>query len=779
MDSRTSPTPRPWRELVPAPLLAAVASVALAVGCVLVGYEPVGGDPDCLYRPIKVELARALRQGTLPFWSDRFGLGAPLVAESHAAAFYPPNWLLYGALGMSRAYRLELWLHFVALALATYYYARALGLTAWGGALAAVAMALGGFPMSHASHEPFYVLLPYLPLALGLAERYMAAGGAWRLAALALALGVQLAAGHFQIQAWTLGLVVLTGVWRVAAGSSPWRRAAGLVAAAAWAVAVAAAQLGLTWELTRASGFDRPIEFLSIYAFPPAHWAQLVLPRLFGDVGGGYLSPYWEARASTPDEATLYVGSVALVFAAVGLLVRKDRALAPWRWLAALGFALATMPGWFPEGYGALLHLPVLGHFRAPGRYTLLTDLGLCLLAGRGFDRAVPSRRFWAGFALAALVGAAATAWGAAWSSRPDVLEPLGGGARAFLLAEGAGSFAVGLAAVAVWRRASGSSPTSTSAVGRAAAWLPLLLAAAELTYLFHRGTTPWGWSVRFPGSSPVFQRLLRERGVALVAGDLQNVPVRAGLATAYPNLGIFPPPPNYLLEPFRFPTPPRLDALNMSQRFGITHGVFLGPRPFRPSEGLFLGEDQALDAMLPPKHDTPRPRQWRLERYPAPFPEARVARVSHVVADWYKMLPALEGTGDPDQVWFLHKDRPPDPPGPRARTARVVRWDGRSGEVEHDGTVDLVLRRTYYPGWTALLNDGVEVPVVPADGGFQAICIPGAGRTRVTIRYRPTRLAPLLAVSLAATAAAGLVLLTSARGRRPGYLLASGAGVG
>src|SRR5271156_5982345 len=78
-----------------APLVLAVALVGTVLGGLLVGYEPVGGDPDRLYRPLKSELARALKEGRVPYWSSRFGLGLPLVAESHVAAFYPPNLVLY------------------------------------------------------------------------------------------------------------------------------------------------------------------------------------------------------------------------------------------------------------------------------------------------------------------------------------------------------------------------------------------------------------------------------------------------------------------------------------------------------------------------------------------------------------------------------------------------------------------------------------------------------------------------------------------------------------
>src|SRR5580765_1229156 len=158
------------------PGLLVLLTVGLVVGGLLVGIEPVGGDPDRMYRPIKSELARSLRDLQLPFWSDRFGLDLPLAAESHVAAFYPPNWLLYRALDMPTAYRLSMWLHYIALAAATYAYARRLGLLAWGSALAALAFALCGFQAIHSSHEPLYSALPFMLLALYFTEDYMDRG---------------------------------------------------------------------------------------------------------------------------------------------------------------------------------------------------------------------------------------------------------------------------------------------------------------------------------------------------------------------------------------------------------------------------------------------------------------------------------------------------------------------------------------------------------------------------------------------------------------------------
>ncbi|HEV3122750.1 MAG TPA: hypothetical protein VGY53_12640, partial [Isosphaeraceae bacterium] len=215
------------RNRISIPCIAAILAVGVTLGGLLAGYEPVAGDADRMYRPIKSELSRALHSGTLPFWSDKFGLGVPLVAESHAAAFYPLNALLYGLLSVNAAYRLAMWLHYVAVAIGFYAYAKTLKINRWGSALGALAFALSGFQNSHAGHEPFYHALPYLLLALVLVERYVASGRLFWLGLLVLSWGIQLTLGHFQIPMWTGGLVLFVGLWRVVADRRPWPRALG------------------------------------------------------------------------------------------------------------------------------------------------------------------------------------------------------------------------------------------------------------------------------------------------------------------------------------------------------------------------------------------------------------------------------------------------------------------------------------------------------------------------------------------------------------------------
>ena len=99
-----------------------------------------------------------------------------------------------------------MWLHHLALVAHDLSLRPLPGSLRLGNALAGVAFTLCGFQMMHANHEPFYCVMPYLPLALFIAERYMTNGRTIWLALLALCLGLQWTLGHFQLQTWTGGL---------------------------------------------------------------------------------------------------------------------------------------------------------------------------------------------------------------------------------------------------------------------------------------------------------------------------------------------------------------------------------------------------------------------------------------------------------------------------------------------------------------------------------------------------------------------------------------------
>ncbi len=736
-----------------APLLLALALAGAVLGGLLVGYEPVGGDPDRLYRPLKSELKRSLTAGGLPFWSERFGLGVPLLAESHVAAFYPLNIALYGILDVPAAYRLSMWLHYVALVATTYGYARSLGLSNWGSALAGTAFTFCGFQAIHSSHEPFYCAMPYLPLALLMVERFMATGSIVWLALLSLVLGMQWTLGHFQIQTWTGGLVVLMGFWRAIFDRRPWLRAFGPAAATISGAALAAVQLGPSWQLAELAGqIVRPRSELLYSSFPAMHWFEPALPRLIRDLKLGPEDPYWFFHQTWGYEAALYVGTVPLIFAFIGLVGRpRSPRVLPWRVIVPISFALATMPQWWPQAYLQLLALPGIGFFRVPARYTLLTSLGLAVMAGEGFDRSIASKRFRLGVMSSIVFGGCAALAAVYWSMRPEVhlRSTLGGIADGFAWA--ALAWSIALATVLAW----GS--------GRIGSWAPLTVAIVEAGILFFLSTTQWGWHVAIPYQSPVLTELLHRPDRGLIGGETENLPVRAGLGSAYPHLGFEQTFPNKLLVFLQAPLVDQnirrsLEEIGIGEtrrwlrRFRVSHLVGSNESFIPLGKDMGQWRDPALDQIVHRSPDQPAVRNWSLIELDAPFAEARVALRARRIADRRALLRRLSASDDLDLAWFLPEDGVADRAD--AKSARLLSWDGSTAEVEHDGPSDLVIARTYDPGWTARINDRIDQPVLPVDGGFQAIRLDGSSRDRISLRYRPARFGLWLAISsLAATA--------------------------
>jgi hypothetical protein len=762
--------PRPrellWRAMRPhVPLLLALAVVGTVLSGLFIGYEPVGGDPDRLYRPLKYELARAVRQGRLPFWSSRFGLGVPLIAESHVAALYPPNLVLYRVFDVSTAYRLSMWFHYVALVATTSIYARCLGLSAWGSALAGVSFALCGFQTIHSSHEPFYSMMPYLPLALFCTERYMSCGRMIWLALVALCLGVQWTLGHFQIQMWTGGLVILSALWRADFNRRRWGRALGVIAATGWGVAVAALQLGLSWQFAdsvRQTG--RGARELLFYSFPPSHWFELVMPRMIRELRLGPDGPYWFGQQTSGYEAALYVGTIPLVFAVLGALGRPvSRSAVLWRILVPASFALATMPRWWPEGFLRLVALPGIGYFRVAARYTLVTSLGLAILAGEGFDRSISRLRFRLGTAAALVLGGCGAIAALLWSHRLDVDLPSAWGGVTGGFVWGSIAWMVAIAAILSWR--SQCLPS----------WALLAATGIELGILFYLGTTQWGWTVALPSQSPVLSELIHRSPTGLVGGEIENLPIRANLATAAPYLGLAHPPANrililpqeLLLRGESIVPQQKLDPAVLTRwllRCRVSHLVGRRQRFVTVGKNSGYLRDPALDQIYPRKPSDPAEEDWSIVELGEPSPEVRVALRARAVADRPSLINRLSREDDRDLAWFLAEDRVP--PRPDARSARLLSWDGTVAKVDHDGTCDLVIARTFDEGWLARIDDGPEQSVLPVDGGFQAVRLEGSGRHRVAMRYRPPRFLLFATVSLVALALAiGVALAAVAPG--------------
>jgi hypothetical protein len=549
-------------------------------------------------------------------------------------------------------------------------------------------------------------------------------------------------------------LVVLTGIWRSAFDRRLWMRAIGLVVATGWGAGVAAVQLGPSWEFARLVGqTHRPMSDRLFYSFPPLHWFELAVPRLIRELRGGPEDPYWLAQQTTGYEAALYVGTIPLIFALVAVVARPvNRSTLPWLVLVPVSLALATMPRWWPQGYLYVLALPGLGYFRAPARYTLITSLGLAILAGDGLAQARSATAFGRGVGASLIFATCAAIAAMFWTMRADVhvQTAFGGIAGAFYWALVAWSIA--LVIMLAWHlRGLGS-------------WAPVAAAAVELGILYYNATTQWGWPVALE-RSPVLEQLSDEPAVGLVGGELGNLPVRAGLRTGYPYVGYLLPRPLDLLNRLQDPLiqSELLVSANDSQaevlkrwlrRLRVSHVV--GHRRAWLALGTELGQwhDPALDQIVYRTPAETAHRAWSVVQLDEPFPEARVVSRCQIAPDRRTLVNRLSRWDDLDIAWFLADDGVAEHVD--ARSARLASWDGSVATVEHDGSCYLVIARTFDPGWRAHIENEVEQPVLPVDGGFQAVRLDGSGVHRVHMSYRP----PLFHLWIAITTIAATIPL-------------------
>lgn len=356
----------------------------------LKGAGLVGGDIYAYFLPLRQFYAEGLKANEWRFWNPKIGHGIPVLGESQTGFFYPPYLLAYRYLDLDRGYTAVFLAHYVLAFIFTTLLARAVGLRLGTSLLAATVFVYGWFP-PRSCLEWSIVTGTWLPLALFLTARWLHTGSnRWGLG-LAATLALQLLAGHFQIAFLTLLAIGWMGA--TTRGSEFWSeiplaRRAGLTLFVLLGFLFAAPQLLPTWELkgrSRRASVDEV--FLSQGTIPPSYFPQLVAPFWYYTARSGELVDV--GGVSNNIEAHLYAG-LAPIGLAIMLLFRK-RGRRSWRdwwsWLLLALLALFLASGCF---HPWILRLPGFGYFQAPGRYGLLAQLGLAMLAGHAGDRFLP-----------------------------------------------------------------------------------------------------------------------------------------------------------------------------------------------------------------------------------------------------------------------------------------------------------------------------------------------------------------------------------------------------
>ena len=374
---------------------AVLALLALAlllfVPMVCGGHALYWADYALVFYPWHVFKQQCLLEGTLPLWNPYVLGGMPFVGNLQSAVFYPLN-LLAPFVTPHRGFLYSAWLHVALAGLFQYGFLRSQRLSVISSFLGATCFMLGGFVVCRLQYPTVLAVCVWLPLMCWLVERLWQRPNLLNTALLALVFGVQLLAGHLQMSAMSVLLLMGFAVSKSFTAhcsllTAHWsRRWMLLVCALCLGSFIAALQilpaLGTLRESTR-SQVD--YKFVSIYSLPPWQMTTFPLPASFGHPS---FNNYW--GEGNYYELCGYLGVLSLILALVGTFQRFNvSTFQRLRWYFAIftliGLLLAF--GRYTPLHALLSHVPGFGAFKGPGRFLFFVAFcgsGLASLGAEG-----------------------------------------------------------------------------------------------------------------------------------------------------------------------------------------------------------------------------------------------------------------------------------------------------------------------------------------------------------------------------------------------------------
>ena len=705
---------------------AAVGLTALFWWPLIRGGGLVGGDVYFYYLPQKVIYAEDLARHELPLWNNRAGHGYPIVGESQTGPFYPFHALFYSMLAVNTAYNANHLVHYVLAFVFMSLYARAIGLSVWGSSLAALVYTYGWFP-ARCSLEWAIIGGAWMPAALWCFECFLTTR-LWRfLIGMAGILALQLLAGHFNLAFLTLVTLIPYAALRLwwtqeslPAGIRRHSIACFVVvlAGVGSAYALSAVQILPTWELKRLSERDTPgaNHRLAQGSIPIWYWSQMIRPWHWYSLGDDRKNALHDAESelgapTNQIEAHLYFGLIPLLLALVEIAATyrtRDRIV--WIWAAVGMAALLYTTGWF---VGLARYIPGFNFFQDPGRYGVITTLGMGILAGKSLDRLRTTGSLVR--SLAVLVGFGAVMWLAmSLVSQAEELRRITGQEifqiGEFGVSDGfvSGLLLFGLVvvilAVVAQQLQRGSDRSFAADLGRRTLTACVLCTTAFDFWLVSRVVKDSQMvpdpPIQHLTASPVRQILSQSGGTSRMLAKGANLPsVLAAATPVYLTFG----PAAYVDPKLTMPEGPLPKKIEWLRRAGVTHILWFEPLDLNewPVKPVWQGADPLLNPALG------RPMSEPLYLYSLEGGRGRIA--------WEKPGPGLEA-----KITDF-------------RTNRVA------AEADSPSGGRLMLTDLMYPGWTVTI-DGAPAEGLTSEGMFRAVELP-AGRHTLVWSYHPRSL--------------------------------------
>jgi hypothetical protein len=345
------------------------------------------GDLADFHLPIRYLYWSALERGDSVLWTSALFSGFDLHGEGQVGMAHPLHFLLYRLLPLDIAFNIELIANYVAAVAGMRLLLPRFGLSreaAWFGSMI---FAFSGFNLLHLMHLNVIGIMSHAPWMLLATHVLMTStdrrARAAAFAGVALLVASQVFLGHHQFVWMTLLATACLALW-LAFGEGTRSRLLLLSCAIICGVLISAVQVLPTLDSLQASNRTAPsLDFRMSFSPAPVTLIQWVSPHLYGLGAFGSPGLFGEFH-----ELSWYDGAFAAL--AVGWVTVRRRTLAHRRFVtvalvfAAVGVILSL--GRHGVLYQWLSELPILDKFRAPGRHVVLVHLALSGIAAAVFD---------------------------------------------------------------------------------------------------------------------------------------------------------------------------------------------------------------------------------------------------------------------------------------------------------------------------------------------------------------------------------------------------------
>lgn len=372
------------------PLLVALVVVVFFFQTLILTKVSYFADSAAYYYPARVYMASVLRSGHLPLMCPKIYSGYPLFADSETGLFYPINFASFFIPNLA-AFNYSLFIHYLAIGLFTYLYARTIKLSRTAAVFAGLAFVFSGFSLAHLGHVNIINTLAWFPLILYLIEKGMRKDSFAYFLCAGFALGMQFLAGFLMMSMFTVSIAFFYIVlYRREERWTPRGLMRALEMFAVFLViglGVGAIQNIPSYELVKTSTrVDATAGYFYKYNSPPQQILSFVFPRYFG----WSKTPYRGAWVFS--ETFGYVGLLPIALAPAALFRKTS-----WytRFFAAAGLVALVISFGRVGGLYTLVHkIPGYNVLKDPGRFLMIVDFAVVMLAAIGLDKILDRKEF-------------------------------------------------------------------------------------------------------------------------------------------------------------------------------------------------------------------------------------------------------------------------------------------------------------------------------------------------------------------------------------------------